>query len=148
MSKYTPLTERLTGHGDDEWRASFAELETVLGFPLPKGARAGTSWWANDADRAHSRAWTAPGWAVAEVDRGAERVTFRRNMAQAGIEAPEIEAVEAVQPKPMRRAAERASRDSRVRRAAPAVAAGMAVLAGLAAFAARRLMQRRANPAR
>jgi hypothetical protein len=145
MSKYTPLTERLAGHGDDEWRASFAELEEVLGFPLPKGARAGTNWWANDAEKAHSRAWTAPGWAVAEVDRAAESVTFRRNMAQAGIEAAETDAAaETIQPEPMRQAAQTASRDSRVRKAAPAVAAGVAVLAGVAAFAARRLMQRRA----
>jgi len=138
MSKYKPLTERLAGHGDGEWRASFAEMEEVLGFPLPKGARSGTSWWANDPEKAHSRAWIGPGWAVAEVDRTAESVTFRRSPVETSPEAP--------QPEPMRQAAEAASRNSRGWKGAPAVAAGVAVLAGVAAFAARRLMQRRAAP--
>ncbi|ACG78713.1 hypothetical protein PHZ_c2303 [Phenylobacterium zucineum HLK1] len=87
MSKYKPLSQRLSGHGADEWRASFAELEEVLGFPLPKGARSGGSWWANDPDKSHSRAWTGHGWEVSEVDRAGETVTFRRNAAQADIEA-------------------------------------------------------------
>ena len=39
MSKYHPLSERLKGHGQDDWQASFAEIEEVLGFPLPKSAR-------------------------------------------------------------------------------------------------------------
>ena len=41
MSKYDPLSDRLAGHPASEWRANFAELEEVLGFPLPKAARTG-----------------------------------------------------------------------------------------------------------
>lgn len=87
MSKYKPLTERLSGHAEDEWRTTFADLETVLGFALPKGARGGPAWWTNDGDKPHSRAWTSAGWQVFEVDRANETVTFRRNMASADIEA-------------------------------------------------------------
>jgi hypothetical protein len=81
MSKYQPLTDHLAAHPEEEWRASFSELEAVLGFPLPKAARTGRTWWANDLDKSHSRAWTAHGWAVGDVDHAAERVVFRRGAA-------------------------------------------------------------------
>ena len=68
MGKYDPLSARLAGHAGQEWRASFAELEDVLGFPLPKGARSGKAWWKNDARTPHSRAWADGGWEAAKVD--------------------------------------------------------------------------------
>ena len=74
MSKYDPLSARLAGHAGPEWRASFAELEKVLGFSLPKSARTSKAWW----KAPHSRAWTESGWEAAEVDQGAGLVTFRR----------------------------------------------------------------------
>src|SRR5690348_2147860 len=77
MSKYDPLSDRLAGHRAPEWRASFAELEEVLGFPLPKAARAGRAWWKPDAG-AHARAWTDAGWAAHEVDPGAGQVLFKK----------------------------------------------------------------------
>lgn len=55
MSKYAPLSQRLQRHRGDEWRASFAEIEEVLGFPLPKGARTGKSWW-SDAEKPQAKA--------------------------------------------------------------------------------------------
>lgn len=45
MSKYQPLSDRLAGHAGEEWRASFTEIEDLLGFPLPKAARSGAAWW-------------------------------------------------------------------------------------------------------
>jgi hypothetical protein len=82
MSKYHPLTERLAGHAEPQWRASFAEIEEVLGFPLPRGARAGKVWWANTGAQPHQRAWTGGGWEVGDVADG--EVTFRRIAAPAG----------------------------------------------------------------
>jgi hypothetical protein len=81
MSKYQPLSDHLSGHGPDEWRASFGELEALLGFSLPKGARAGRTWWAADRDKSHVRAWTSHGWEVGDIDHAAERVVFRRGAA-------------------------------------------------------------------
>jgi hypothetical protein len=78
MSKYQPLSDRLRGHPADEWRTSFSELEDVLGFPLPKGARSGRAWWMNDQAKPHSRAWAAHGWQAHEVDPSGGVVTFRR----------------------------------------------------------------------
>lgn len=78
MSKYQPLSERLAGHDEREWRTSFADLEAMLGFPLPKIARSSAAWWANDGGKTHHRAWLDHGWA-ADVDRSGETVVFRRH---------------------------------------------------------------------
>lgn len=127
MSKYSPLSEHLAAHPADEWRPSFSELESVLGFPLPKAARFGRSWWANDPEKSHSRAWTVHGWVVGDVDPAARRVEFRRG---ARLFQP------ATQPAAMREAAEAASAQMHATRkmgAAAMVAGGVAVLAGLGA---------------
>lgn len=143
MSKYQPLSARLASHPEDEWRASFSELEGVLGFSLPKGARTSSSWWSNDEGRSHSRAWTRSGWMVSEVDRTLGSVVFRRNVAAADIEAAGGVAAQAsqacseVQPEAMRKASEGAARAASARRAAPFVAAGVAgvaVIGGLVAL--------------
>lgn len=88
MSKYAPLSQRLQRHRGDEWRASFAEIEEVLGFPLPKGARTGKAWWGNDEAKPHAKAWTGKGWAAHEVDPAKGAVTFRRSaVSPAAVEA-------------------------------------------------------------
>jgi hypothetical protein len=81
MSKYDPLSARLARHSGPEWRASFAEIEEVLGFPLPKSARTGRTWWKNDAAQPHAQAWTGSGWEAGDVDHAAGKVTFRRKDA-------------------------------------------------------------------
>lgn len=132
MSKYNPLAERLSGHAEEEWRASFAELEEVLGFPLPKGARGGRAWWSNTGDKPHSRAWTATGWQVGEVDPGAERVMFRRH----------AELAAGAQPQAMKEAAETASNEMHAKRAAGAGAI-VALAAGVGLAVIRAVMRRR-----
>lgn len=127
MSKYSPLSEHLAAHPTDEWRPSFSELESVLGFPLPKAARLGRSWWANDPEKSHSRAWTVHGWVVGDVDPAARRVEFRRGARL----APDV-----VQPPAMQEAAEAAStrmHGARKAGAAAIAAAGVALVAGLGA---------------
>lgn len=94
MSKYNPLTERLRGHPGDHWQASFSEIEEVLGFPLPKGAKSGKAWWANDSDKSHVKAWTGEGWQADDVDHAQGVVTFRRS----DISPVALEAVGAMEP--------------------------------------------------
>lgn len=77
MSKYRPLSDRLSLYDRDEWRATFAEIEEVLGAPLPKSAQQ-ASWWAGTAEKPHHRAWLDHGWQVAQVDKAAGAVIFRR----------------------------------------------------------------------
>lgn len=80
MGKYEPLAERLRHHPQDEWTASFADIEAVLGFSLPASARTYREWWANQRGEGHSqkKGWQDAGWQVRKVDLAGEEVTFRR----------------------------------------------------------------------
>lgn len=86
MSKYEPLAEHLNKERDDKWIASFAEVEAVLGFPLPASARRYREWWANQRGGGHSqtKGWQDAGWQVWQVDLEEERVTFRRRLPDRG----------------------------------------------------------------
>jgi hypothetical protein len=132
MSKYQPLSDHLAARTGAEWPASFAEVEAVLGFPLPKAARTGRAWWADDLVKPQGRAWTTRGWTVAEVDPSAGRVVFRR-AAQAA-DAPQLPA--AVEP-----GVAEAPRPAAPKGAL--IAAGLALVVGLGALTARALTRRR-----
>jgi hypothetical protein len=136
MSKYDPLSVRLAGHPALEWRASFSELESLLGFPLPKAARTGRAWWTDAPGKSHSRAWSLLGWRVDEVDHAGEQVVFRKNAA----------APSEVQPPVMREAAENASarmQATQTVRATVIAAAGVATVIGLGAMLVRAVTRRR-----
>lgn len=135
MSKYDALSAELEARTGSEWRASFAELEGLLGFALPKAARGGRAWWANDPDKGHSRAWTARGWEVGDVDHAAERVVFRRGAASGAV------LVQAADLRPLAPEPPRRGRiDAKKALAWTAVlAAGAAALAGVGAMVAKGL---------
>jgi hypothetical protein len=142
MSKYDPLSDRLAGHSGPEWRASFAELEEVLGFPLPKAAR-GRTWWKPQAG-SHARAWTDAGWSAHEVDPTAGQVLFRRQ-DQSPLLAPAV--AEGPLPTPPAAAAPGDEpaivKDlERPKWHMALLAGGLAVVAGGAALALRGLMRR------
>jgi hypothetical protein len=159
MSKYQPLSDHLAASPGDEWLTSFAELETVLGFPLPKAARSSRTWWANDPEKSHSRAWAVHGWEVGDVDHAAERVVFRRGGASAlALQAaaqlkPLAQAPAASEPVPPvppvpRGAGEADSPPARpllvqALRPVALASAGFAVLATMSAFMLGRMMRRR-----
>ena len=84
MSKYEPLAARLAGQAGPEWKATFKDLEKLLGFPLPKAASSG-AWWKKGV-------WADAGW-TAEADPAAGRVTFRTTAAATPEAAPEVPAV-------------------------------------------------------
>ena len=86
MSKYRPLSDRLAQESADEWRPTFAEIEEVLGFPLPKAAQQG-AWWSG-GEKPHHKAWTEQGWEVGGVDKSSG-VHFRR--APVGLGAGSLE---------------------------------------------------------
>lgn len=81
MSKYQRLADHLSGHTGREWRGSFTDVEQVLGAPLPKTARSGVAWWANDETKAQAKAWLAAGWQVMDVDPKAGTVAFLKTEA-------------------------------------------------------------------
>ena len=79
--KYRNLYRHLCSLEALEWRATFGEIEAVIGFKLPKSARKHRPWWGNqrgENGHSHARAWSAAGWETAEVDMAAETLLFRR----------------------------------------------------------------------
>ncbi|MGN8200507.1 DUF7662 domain-containing protein [Salinisphaera sp. RV14] len=83
MRRYGKLSAYLNEAGSDTKlrHFHFADLEDILGFPLPASARRYPAWWANDRQPSrHSNAWLSAGWETAELDLRHEQVTFRRCM--------------------------------------------------------------------
>ena len=78
--KYAPLYRYLITRTSFRWRASFSEIETVLGFGLPASARRHPAWWANQdgGGHSHARAWREAGRRTKEVDLKAETLVFER----------------------------------------------------------------------
>ena len=60
---------------------TFAQVEDLLGFPLPALARADSAWWANpdpnDTPSSHARSWTLA-TRTATPNMRAQTVTFER----------------------------------------------------------------------
>lgn len=79
-SKYDPLRTFLTSLQENEWGATFFDVEKVLGFRLPASARNYPAWWANErrGSHTHSKAWLGAGWLTSDVDLNGERLVFRR----------------------------------------------------------------------
>ena len=78
--KYAPLYRYLITRTGFQWRTSFGEIETVLGFDLPASARRHQAWWANEdgGSHSHARAWREAGWRPREVNLRAETLVFER----------------------------------------------------------------------
>ena len=79
--KYQRLYAYLSGLQAQEWRTSFSEIESILGFELPASARRHRPWWANQRSsggHSHALAWVVAGWDTAEVDMGSETLLFRQ----------------------------------------------------------------------
>ena len=80
MSKYEALPQFLASVGGAAHRMSFREIETVLGFKLPKSAYEHEAWWSNNATgHSHARAWLKFGWRTEAVDLAGRKVTFQRD---------------------------------------------------------------------
>ena len=56
----------------------FAEIEEIIGKPLPPSAHKHPAWWANDStgSHTHARAWMRAGWKVDHIDLANEYVEF------------------------------------------------------------------------
>ena len=84
-SKYRNLYHHLCDRQGLVWNASFAEIETILGFKLPAAARLHKSWWGNESDgngHVQSLAWTSAGWDAANVNLQIGSLTFHRRRTQ------------------------------------------------------------------
>ena len=75
---YQPLADALERQSASTVTLTLAEIEALLGLPLPPSART-RSWWVDRSRHAAYRRLLAPlGWTVSEVRRrhGVEAVTF------------------------------------------------------------------------
>ena len=85
-TKYHRLYRHLCNLPFREWRTTFREIESIIGFELPASARIHRPWWANQrGSNGHSQAlaWSVAGWETAEVDMDAETLLLRQRTAQA-----------------------------------------------------------------
>lgn len=79
--KYRPLYEHLLRRhqeGYASWRASFEEIERIIGAALPPSARTQPLFWGNlRQPRRASTAWWKAGWEASGLNMEAETVLFR-----------------------------------------------------------------------
>ncbi len=77
--KYQPLTAYLAGQSGAAVTLTFAEIEAIIGAPLPPGAYR-RAFWTRRRDRwamsPQAQAWLMAGWRVGTV--GLREVTFVR----------------------------------------------------------------------
>jgi hypothetical protein len=80
-SRYAPLAIWLQSRpsSEDRVQLAFAEVEEIIGGPLPPSARTHRAWWANDSvGHVQSQQWLDVGWRVAQINMTEEKVTFAR----------------------------------------------------------------------
>lgn len=79
-SRYDGLRTYLSGRAEPQVRLSFAEIERIIGQPLPSSARRHRAWWANErsGSHVHARSWleAIPARRTANVDLNAETADF------------------------------------------------------------------------
>lgn len=104
--KYRKLHSHLCGLSTGEWKASFADVEAIIGDKLPQSARTHRAWWANDASHTHGRAWLTAGWKTEQVNIDSELLLFRRKELYAPDKqpSPSIDALDELQTALARRA--------------------------------------------
>jgi hypothetical protein len=77
-TKYHPLFEHLLFSGQGHLSMTFAEIEAVIGAPLPPSARRREEWWSN-SPRGHSqaRAWLRANYRTSRVDLVGGKIDFK-----------------------------------------------------------------------
>ncbi len=79
MSRYELLERFLRSRAENEVPITFAEIERILGRPLPASAHEHRAWWSNNpANNVMTKAWLAAGYESERVDIAGERLVFRR----------------------------------------------------------------------
>jgi hypothetical protein len=78
MSKYEPLRTYLRSRKTETVPMSFAEIEKVLGFKLPK-SQMYPAWWSNNpTNNVMTNEWLAAGYRTEQVDIEGRKLVFRR----------------------------------------------------------------------
>jgi hypothetical protein len=78
MSKYDALRAFLEKQRAERVPMTFADVERVLGFKLPK-SQSYPAWWSNNpSNNVMTRAWLAAGYKTEQVDIEGRKLVFRR----------------------------------------------------------------------
>jgi hypothetical protein len=79
-SRYDPLRTYLAERSEPMVHLSFAEIERIIGGPLPASAHRHRPWWANErsGSHVHASAWMGAGRRTANVDLNGGTVDFAR----------------------------------------------------------------------
>jgi hypothetical protein len=78
VSKYDRLGTYLRSVGKDHIAMSFAEIERVLGFKLPKSQEY-PAWWSNStSNNVMTQVWLDAGYRTEQVDTAGRRLVFKR----------------------------------------------------------------------
>ena len=77
--KYGALHRHLNAVVEDQWTATFHDVEAILGRSLPRSARQHRPWWGNSRSHGHARAWLDAGWRIQAVDLSSETLSFVRS---------------------------------------------------------------------
>jgi hypothetical protein len=78
MGKYDPLKDFLSAQRGERVPMTFAEIERLLGAPLPKSKRY-PAWWSNNpSNNTMTQAWLDAGFATEQVDPASENLVFKR----------------------------------------------------------------------
>jgi hypothetical protein len=78
--KYEPLYQYFLKRQERSLTLSFAEMEEILGFALPKSACTYPMWWNPSATHTQCLSWTKAGYRAVNVSEGirAKRMTFEK----------------------------------------------------------------------
>ena len=77
--KYAPLHRWLSSQREDPLHVTFAEVEQVLGFPLPPSCRQHGAHWHSYEGSAVARAIVDAGWTASHVSLQNQTLTFTRS---------------------------------------------------------------------
>jgi len=96
MIKHGEIAEYLAALDRDSVSLTFAEIEEILGHPLPPSARDHNAWWSNPSNDSHkwARAWVVAGWRTEHVNLSEDAIHFRRAQPSSYHEIDSPEAIE------------------------------------------------------
>jgi hypothetical protein len=91
VTKYSNLGEFLRDQKNSSIALTFAEVERIIGYKLPRSARY-PAWWSNNpSNNVMTKVWLAAGFKTAQVDTERKKLVFRRVETKSSVNNPKSE---------------------------------------------------------
>ncbi len=78
MGKYSPLSDYLRAHDQNEVPMTFAQIERIIGSKLPNSHRYRAWWSNNEFNSVMTKAWLEAGFRSEQVDIERRKLVFRK----------------------------------------------------------------------